>query len=96
MKVSALMSLKPPPSPRRVQPDIRPDDRPVAPPPARRRRSDSDGLRAPRTPSTTPQARVRTGRPPLLQRLLDVLLSDFWIDVLLMLFIFCSMLFLHQ
>jgi hypothetical protein len=31
-----------------------------------------------------------------LERLIGVLLSDFWIDVALMLFIVLSMLFLHQ
>lgn len=57
MKVSAVMSVKPPPLVRPVR-----------------------------------AARFR----PIGQRLMDFLLADWWIDVLLMLFIVFSMLFLHH
>ena len=35
-------------------------------------------------------------RPPLSERLIGFVLADWWIDVLLMLFIVISMLFLHH
>lgn len=76
MKVSATMSVKPPPSPRRVQRGVAPDTPPPIQPPV--------------------AAPVGRRAPARLKRLLDLLLSDFWIDALLMLFIVCSMLFLHR